>query len=55
LKANSASPATLVNLGVNTKLTGGSAVHINMTKFAVHFAVVVPFIGDASLKGAVPG
>jgi len=24
-----------------------------MTKFAVHFAVVVPFIGDASLKGAV--
>jgi hypothetical protein len=53
LKANSASPATLVNLGVNTKLTGGSAVHINMTKFAVHFAVVVPFIGDASLKGAV--
>ena len=32
---------------------GSNAVHINMTKFAVHFAVVVPFIGDASLKGAV--
>ena len=32
---------------------GSNAVHLNMTKFAVHFAVVVPFIGDASLKGAV--
>jgi hypothetical protein len=28
-------------------------VHINMTKAALHFAVVVPFIGDASLDGAV--
>jgi len=32
---------------------GSEAVHINMTKVAVHFAVVMPFIGDASLKGAV--
>jgi hypothetical protein len=32
---------------------GSDAVHINMTKVAVHFAVVQPFIGDASLKGAV--
>jgi hypothetical protein len=32
---------------------GSDAVHINMTKAAVHFAVVVPFIGDASLEGAV--
>jgi hypothetical protein len=28
-------------------------VHINLTKAALHFAVVVPFIGDASLDGAV--
>jgi hypothetical protein len=28
-------------------------VHINMTKAAIHFAVIEPFIGDASLKGAV--
>ena len=26
--------------------------NINMTKAAVHFGVVVPFIGDASLEGA---
>lgn len=32
---------------------GSNAVHLNMTKFAVHFAVIVPFIGDASLEGAV--
>jgi hypothetical protein len=32
---------------------GSDAVHINMTKAAIHFAVVEPFIGDASLKGAV--
>ena len=32
---------------------GTDAVHINMTKAAVHFAVAMPFIGDASLKGAV--
>lgn len=32
---------------------GTEAVHINMTKAAVHFAVAMPFIGDASLKGAV--
>lgn len=32
---------------------GSDAVHINMTKVAVHFGVVVPFIGDASLEGAV--
>ena len=32
---------------------GSDAVHINMTKVALHFAVVMPFIGDASLKGAV--
>ena len=32
---------------------GSDAVHINMTKVALHFAVVQPFIGDASLKGAV--
>ena len=32
---------------------GPDAVHINMTKAAVHFGVVVPFIGDASLEGAV--
>jgi CRISPR/Cas system CMR subunit Cmr6 (Cas7 group RAMP superfamily) len=32
---------------------GSEAVHINMTKVALHFAVVMPFIGDASLKGAV--
>ncbi|HEU4683046.1 MAG TPA: hypothetical protein VFS39_00910 [Nitrospira sp.] len=28
-------------------------VHINLTKAALHFAVVLPFIGDASLDGAV--
>jgi hypothetical protein len=28
-------------------------VHINMTKAAVHFAVVLPFIGDGTLDGAV--
>ena len=28
-------------------------VHINMTKAAIHFAVAQPFIGDASLDGAV--
>jgi hypothetical protein len=27
--------------------------HINLTKFALHFAIVFPFIGDASLEGAV--
>jgi hypothetical protein len=32
---------------------GSDAVHINMTKAAVHFAVAMPFIGDASLEGAV--
>ena len=32
---------------------GSDAVHINMTKVALHFGVVVPFIGDASLEGAV--
>ena len=32
---------------------GSEAVHINMTKAAVHFAVAMPFIGDASLEGAV--
>jgi hypothetical protein len=32
---------------------GSDAVHINMTKAALHFAVAVPFIGDASLEGAV--
>jgi hypothetical protein len=32
---------------------GSDAVHINMTKMALHFGVVFPFIGDASLKGAV--
>ena len=31
---------------------GSDAVHINMTKAAVHFAVAMPFIGDASLEGA---
>jgi hypothetical protein len=34
-------------------IDGSDAVHINMTKAAVHFAVVQPFIGDASLEGAV--
>ena len=34
-------------------IDGSDAVHINMTKAAIHFAVVQPFIGDASLKGAV--
>lgn len=28
-------------------------VHINLTKAAVHLGVVLPFIGDASLDGAV--
>jgi hypothetical protein len=28
-------------------------VHINLTKAAVHLGVVMPFIGDASLDGAV--
>lgn len=28
-------------------------VHINLTKAAVHFAVVLPFVGDASLDGTV--
>ena len=28
-------------------------VHINMTKAAIHFAVAQPFIGDATLDGAV--
>src|SRR5215469_12229327 len=32
---------------------GSDAVHINMTKVALHFGVVIPFIGDASLEGAV--
>ena len=32
---------------------GSDAVHINMTKAALHFAVAMPFIGDASLEGAV--
>jgi hypothetical protein len=32
---------------------GSEAVHINMTKVALHFAVAFPLIGDASLKGAV--
>ena len=32
---------------------GSDAVHISMTKVAVHFGVVVPFMGDASLEGAV--
>lgn len=32
---------------------GSDPVHINMTKVALHFGVVVPFIGDASLEGAV--
>ena len=32
---------------------GSDAVHINMTKVALHFGIVVPFIGDASLEGAV--
>ena len=32
---------------------GSDAVHMNMTKAAVHFAVAMPFIGDASLEGAV--
>jgi len=34
-------------------IDGSDAVHINMTKAAIHFAVVQPFLGDASLKGAV--
>lgn len=34
-------------------IDGSDAVHINMTKAAIHFAVVEPFIGDASLEGAV--
>ena len=34
-------------------IDGSDAVHINMTKAAVHFAVIQPFIGDASLEGAV--
>ncbi|HTL60901.1 MAG TPA: hypothetical protein VL261_04570 [Nitrospira sp.] len=34
-------------------IDGSDAVHINMTKAAIHFAVIEPFIGDASLKGAV--
>ena len=34
-------------------IDGSDAVHINMTKAAIHFAVVQPFIGDASLEGAV--
>ena len=34
-------------------IDGSDAVHINMTKVALHFGVVVPFIGDASLEGAV--
>lgn len=32
---------------------GSVPVHINLTKVALHFAIVVPFIGDASLDGAV--
>jgi len=32
---------------------GSVPVHINLTKAAVHFAVVMPFIGDATLDGAV--
>jgi hypothetical protein len=27
--------------------------HINMTKIALHFAIVLPFIGDGTLEGAV--
>jgi hypothetical protein len=34
-------------------IDGSDAIHINMTKAAIHFAVVEPFIGDASLEGAV--
>jgi hypothetical protein len=32
---------------------GSTGVHINTTKVALHFAVILPFTGDASLKGAV--
>jgi hypothetical protein len=32
---------------------GSVPVHINMTKVALHFGIVVPFIGDATLDGAV--
>ena len=32
---------------------GSVPVHINLTKWAVHFAFVVSFIGEASLDGAV--
>ena len=32
---------------------GSVPVHINLTKVALHFGFVVPFIGDASLEGAV--
>ena len=28
-------------------------VHINLTKAAIHFGIVLPFIGDATLDGAV--
>jgi uncharacterized membrane protein len=32
---------------------GSVPVHINMTKVALHFLIVLPFIGDATLDGAV--
>jgi hypothetical protein len=36
------------------KFDGSEApVHINLTKVALHFGVVLPLIGDASLDGTV--
>ncbi len=32
---------------------GTVPVHLNTTKFAVHLAVIMPFIGDATLDSAV--
>lgn len=32
---------------------GSVPVHINLTKYAIHFGVVLPMIGDATLDGAV--
>jgi hypothetical protein len=32
---------------------GSVPVHINLTKVALHFGIVLPLIGDATLDGAV--
>ncbi len=48
-----ASTSVATNFNGLKYVDGSVPVHINLTKYAIHFGVSLPMIGDATLDGAV--